>query len=182
MRILGCLSILVAAIDCWIPQAAMAQATISLDPTPACSSCRIELVHVATLGEDDGEGFVNATGVLLRDGQGRFLMVDPTRLNSIQVFGNDGRYLRTVGRSGGGPGEFSFIVSMRLGPGDSIHVAELRNMRVSVLTPQYEFARSYRIPAFPKESGLLPLAKGAVLNSTIQTPERVGLQECPVTS
>src|SRR5215213_5330837 len=53
----------------------------------------------------------------------------------IVAFGPDGRFLRTMGRKGSGPGEFQAIRTIQVLPGDSLLVFDGGLNRVSVFAP-----------------------------------------------
>lgn len=64
------------------------------------------------------------------------------------IFSPDGRLLQRLGRRGEGPGEFGEFNRVRRGPADSVIVFDYLT-RVSVLTPDGRYVRSYRVPALP---------------------------------
>ena len=77
--------------------------------------------------------------------------------NQIRFFDADGMYLRSVGRKGGGPGEFRIMFSMwRMGP-DSLAVFEYGNARISVLGDNGAFGRTLRVDQVPGRPTLIPM-------------------------
>jgi hypothetical protein len=50
----------------------------------------------------------------------------------VRVFGSDGRYKRTIGRRGQGPGEFASVRRLLTLPGDSLAVFDATKQRVSI--------------------------------------------------
>jgi hypothetical protein len=72
------------------------------------------------------------------------ILVGQTEDGHIKVFGQDGS-ISTIGRSGGGPGEFNRLT--RIGwLGDSLWTLDPGLMRISLFGPDYEFVRSYPSP------------------------------------
>ncbi len=68
--------------------------------------------------------------------------------SEIRFFDSNGRHIRTVGRSGGGPGEFSDKHGLRaLGHwmGDTLYTWDLYAQTLSVFSPDGEFVRSNRL-------------------------------------
>ncbi|HKJ93173.1 MAG TPA: hypothetical protein VJ957_08395 [Longimicrobiales bacterium] len=92
---------------------------------------------------------------LAGDSAGDLYVLD-TQARHVQKYGPDGRYLASYGRKGGGPGELEQPLSLALGPGDSLWVADFSNTRFTILPQDGGDARSIRFPesAFPM-SGLV---------------------------
>lgn len=77
----------------------------------------------------------------------------------IRQYDSAGRYLRSFGGKGTGPGEFSGSqMSVLIGRGDSIIVPDFGNRRISVFTPDGKFARMMPITL----TGVIPARWGAL--------------------
>jgi len=63
----------------------------------------------------------------------------------IQVFGPDGRYVRTIGRKGQGPGEFSGPNSIDVDDEGHLYVLDNRQKRIQVFTTSGEALKSIRV-------------------------------------
>lgn len=87
-------------------------------------------------------------------GQVRSLAVDPlariyvveAQSQEIRVFGSDGRHVRTIGRKGGGPGEFQRALHAAFGPDGRLWVADPANGRVSVMDTTGSLVDSHPMP------------------------------------
>lgn len=77
------------------------------DADPAA---RWRLTEIVRIGRLDGVGpdVFGMVGSLVEDALGRLWIAD-SRAGEIRVFDREGQYVRTVGRPGGGPGEFSSL-------------------------------------------------------------------------
>ncbi len=64
----------------------------------------------------------------------------------IRVFDAAGRHVRTVGRKGGGPGEFQGAVHAQFGPDGHLWVMDPQNNRISVIDTAGAFVESHRAP------------------------------------
>jgi hypothetical protein len=89
------------------------------------------------------------------DGAGKLFIWDPNSFR-IQVFDADGAFLRTVGRQGRGPGEFSeaFGTRFRVSPGGELAV--LDGGRVQFFDPSGAYERGVQLP--PVSSDFVVLA------------------------
>jgi hypothetical protein len=84
-----------------------------------------------TSGDTLQELYQVVTPFLLQDGR---LVVPSSGANAIKVFGPDGRYLKTLGRAGEGPGEFAWL--MAAWPrGDTIEAFDARLGRITQFLP-----------------------------------------------
>ena len=125
-------------------------------------SAGIEIVEVAALptepvgwalsaeprvvigGDATGEGaeLYRVNGAARRS-DGRIVVGNGGTLE-LRLFDPDGTPAGSVGRSGGGPGEFGALALVGLLPGDSALVHDARNRRFTVLTPEMTLGRSFQ--------------------------------------
>ncbi len=75
------------------------------------------------------------------DAGGRLHVLDSGNAR-VQVFGPDGRYVRTIGRRGQGPGEFADPNSIAVDRQGRIYVLDDAQKRVQVFTPAGEVVRT----------------------------------------
>jgi len=125
-----------------------AQPKVVLSGPATCRECRIELERVITLGDAKGPGLLQEQSSVATDRRGRFYLssnYDPT----VVVFDARGRFLRKLGRTGPGPGEFSSRVAMLIGPGDSLYAIELGGNRMSLFSPNYAWVRTSSLALTP---------------------------------
>lgn len=93
--------------------------------------------------------FTNVSSAVRRADGG--VAVADARAAVISLYDADGRHVRTTGGRGGGPGEFQFLSSMTLLPGDTMAAYDLSNGRVSLFDPAGAFVRAVTIT--PPETG-----------------------------
>lgn len=85
-------------------------------------------------------------GTRLSDGR---VIVADRMAAAVHFFDADGNSLRSVGRMGGGPGEFSLLNWFgRCGP-NTVHGWDARLKRMTVLTVEGELVTTYALPADP---------------------------------
>lgn len=107
------------------------------------------------IGGGTGAGPYRVVGAT-RLGDGR-IVVASAATNALDLYAADGRHLRTIGRPGGGPGEFQALFWVGRLAGDSIAAWDAAVGRLSVFTPAGEFVRGVT----PRSSlGLFPEAAG----------------------
>ena len=100
-----------------VPMQAGANFRIGSDVS--CASCSIVIDTVATL-----RNIFSFAGSLARDtATGAIYAVDRSD-NLLKVFSAEGRLMQTIGRRGGGPGEYEDVRNVLLGPGQTIHVLD----------------------------------------------------------
>ncbi|MFL5542499.1 MAG: 6-bladed beta-propeller [Longimicrobiaceae bacterium] len=101
------------------------------------------LVPELQIGEADGAaattfGSVSALAV---DSAGRIFVLD-RQPNELHIFTPRGAHIRTVGRSGGGPGEYTSANGLLWRSPDSLLVVDQQGGRYSILTRAGDFVRS----------------------------------------
>ncbi len=90
------------------------------------------------------------------DTQGSFFVLDGGDLR-IMVFGPDGMYLRSFGRSGSGPGEFGYMELVRH-EADRLSIWDANNQRMTVYRTDGRFLESYRAPGTGYSAQCLKIA------------------------
>jgi hypothetical protein len=122
------------------------------------------LVPELVIGALDGhepEVFGAISGVEADDA-GRIFVLD-RQANELRIFSPDGSHIRSVGRSGSGPGEYANANGLRWMAPDSLVVVDQRGNRYSILTREGEFVRSV-----PRTLGFFGWAfEGGVEDGTI---------------
>ena len=77
---------------------------------------------------------------------------DPDLIGRISVFDRDGNFLRVIGETGQGPGEFRTPHALELDSQGRLVVADRHNHRIQILTKDGRFIREYA--GFGRVSGL----------------------------
>jgi DNA-binding beta-propeller fold protein YncE len=77
---------------------------------------------------------------------------DPNLVGRISVFDRQGRFLRTIGKTGTGPGEFRTPHAIRWDSQGRLIVADRHNHRIQILTKDGKYVGEYR--EFSRVSGL----------------------------
>jgi hypothetical protein len=90
--------------------------------------------------------------VRLSDGR---LVVANGGSNEVRVYDASGKHLSTLGRAGGGPGEFQTLRALWLLPADTLLAVDARNNRVTVYTPGPTLSRSFQLQSVAGISGRL---------------------------
>lgn len=118
------------------------QSVFSIASPSTCLECTIRVTPSTRLGSEGDAVGVAILAEAAVDTRGRFAVASPMTVGEILIYEASGRFVRTIGRRGGGPGEFEHPVKLRFGPGDSLHVLEEGIGRFTVFTPALEHARS----------------------------------------
>jgi hypothetical protein len=152
-----------AAFFCGSSAAAQQFATVKNPHTVTCASCRITLDSLFTVGSSSDSVLPGQNLALARDSRGRFVGIGFDRF-SLVFYGTRGAIEQTLGRRGGGPGEFSGtgIRKVIVGAGDSVIVLDDAT-RVSVVSPERKVVREFRLTE--RESALEVLSDGRILTT-----------------
>jgi hypothetical protein len=94
-------------------------------------------------GEETGPGAVLKPGQYAVDRQNRVHIYESAE-GVIKVFGEDGRFVRNVGRKGQGPGEFAQAYFLGFSPDGRLLVTDYQNRRTSIFGPEGDFQGSYQ--------------------------------------
>ena len=115
------------------------QRVVEVSGEVSCLECRITMDTVLTIGGLDGPGshLVDDASRVLVDHRGRIL-VTTTPSNEIAVFSADGKFLREIGGTGEGPGEYYGITNIYVGP-KYVHVFDLNGR--TLLDADHNFVR-----------------------------------------
>jgi len=114
---------------------------------------------VLTIGVVDGppeeQLFGVADAALLSDGR---IVVANSGTSELRIFDRAGRYVRSLGGEGEGPGEFRRITVMDVAAGDSMFVWDQRLRRLSVFSDESGFERTLTFT--PPAGGSFPSYEG----------------------
>ena len=108
----------------------------------------IELVRTIGDVDTDDENLAFDSPVdMAADEAGNIFILDSGN-QRIQVFGPDGKYVRTIGRRGQGPGEFASLNSIAVDRKGNFHVLDDAQKRIQVFTPQGEVLKTIPVAKF----------------------------------
>ena len=171
MRIV-CILLFALGVDHAVAMRLRAQEPEQVSGEVSCAECVITFDTVVTIGGLDGPGLdvVSFFSRVAVDRKGRILVFQAP-YPDISVFDSTGRYLRTIGGRGEGPGEYGVI--SRTGVGHRyIHVFESRVGR-TMLDHDFQVVRTER---FPGQILSVAVASDdvAVFTANVPTPASVG--------
>ena len=92
---------------------------------------------------ESGPGAVLKPGEYAIDGRNRVYIYEAAD-STVKVFGEDGRFLREIGRKGQGPGEFARAFFLGCVPDGRLLVTDFQNRRTSFFGPEGDFLASYQ--------------------------------------
>ena len=137
-----------------------AQGSITVSSVPSCAQCRIALERFAVLGDVDGPGMLVQQARVIADSRRRFYVASPVDPSRVVVFDSGGRYVRALGRAGGGHGEFR-DVPLIVPTGDSLVAFDPAARRATVFGPGHEVIRFFALPV--AVTSAVPFPDGGVL-------------------
>lgn len=127
----------------------------------------VRSVPEVEIGTVDGEGPTSLHRVVgvVRLSDGRVAVANGGS-SEIRLFDAAGGHVGTLGRAGGGPGEFQALTALLRGPGDSLLAWDVRLRRVTVFGPDGGYARDLQLMADGTPLTLVgTLAGGRLLGS-----------------
>ena len=96
---------------------------------------------------------------------------DPNLVGRISVFARNGKFLRTIGKTGTGPGEFRTPHALVFDSKGRLIVADRHNHRIQMLTKEGKFLREY--DNFGRVSGLAIDRNDVIYTSDSESTEKV---------
>jgi hypothetical protein len=164
----------VATVTALSSAAAQSIRTVTIDSRASCARCTIQLTPAVRIGDRDGPGSLdNERSWVVRDSRGRFFVLY-AYATAIKLFDSTGNYVGSLGKKGGGPGEFDGVSGVHIGVGDSLHVLDWGTSRHSVFAPDLKYIRSNPIALQPQLRWIMLPDTRIVENLTIRTPEQLG--------
>jgi hypothetical protein len=112
------------------------------DTAPSCPTCTIRVTQAATLGRRTDSVSPDTWAELAHDSRGRYYVAPTVGGAQIAVYDSLGRFMRTIGQRGDGPGEFQRIQSITVGMHDTLFVLDFLSRRLTVLSPGYHAVRT----------------------------------------
>ncbi len=128
---------------------------------------------VAVIGAAFGEGAYQLgevwPGGLGGDAEGNVYVLD-RMANVVHEYGPDGGHRGSYGRKGQGPGEIQTGIHLRIGPGDTVWVADFGNNRLTGFSREDATSRSISLPQgiWPRHG--LSLGRDAIVMGTLTLP------------
>jgi len=101
----------------------------------------VEELRIGTV-EEIGPALLGQVTALEVDAAGRIYVLEG-QAQELRVFDRAGRYVRTIGRKGGGPGEFNQAIGMAWSPAGHLWVLDPQNNRISVIDTAGTFVTSH---------------------------------------
>jgi hypothetical protein len=115
--------------------------------TPMEPAATIQLKEEWRLGGDteDEDEFFGLITAIQTDAEGRVYILD-SQLHEVKIYTAGGEYVKSIGREGEGPGEFSNAASMILMPDGKVGVIQLVPGKIVLLTKDGEPAGEHPLP------------------------------------
>jgi hypothetical protein len=154
-----------------VPIPSQGQDVTAIRTDNLCEDCRISVEHVVTLGKAEDPISPTWFSHVAIDDSG-FFFVGPTYApGEIAVYSPGGRFIRSLGRQGEGPGEFEGIRLVRITGGDTLHV--FSQWRHTVMSIAGDVIETSPFSVTSREAFIL--GDGRILASAIiPTPDQIG--------
>ena len=169
-------SILAAGLCCFAAVSACSR--VSSSDSAGSAIPQWSLIEELRLGRIDGDGpHVFGNQLSLEATADGTLFVADRQHSEIRVFDLQGRHLRTIGRSGSGPGEFRDLLGIAFDPVGRLWAADFANRRYSIFGSDLELeeSRPY-LDAFRASSWDGPIDREGALHNYTTLWSEAGLQ------
>jgi hypothetical protein len=131
-------------------------------------------LSVATTIREDGPGAGPLGRIAVNADSSLWAVAEGFNPSQVTVYSSSGAYVRTLGRTGDGPGEFRNVMTLAT-LGDSLFVYDNVHLRESVFDFSGRLHRSRGVP--PRPFRAVPFRDGRlVVNAQDTSPGRVGAQ------
>lgn len=142
---------------------------------PACETCAIHIGARSVFVPDIGTTANSSGRIIGTAGRGRWV-IGSGNGGPPDIYDALGRHIGTVGRRGGGPGEFQSAIAFAVGPGDSLAIVDPVNGRVHILDPMLRPVRAWSLPQNTVTGGMIWLAGKSqlALSGLRTTPAEIG--------
>lgn len=127
------------------PRAAAAQEWVSISAEPP--ACSVALTETLQLGQLDDPGTIGLRPEITRTGGAEFIVASVENRGELLVYDAEGRFLRTFGAPGEGPGEFRAPGRVRLGSGGGVLILDILNRRITRVSEGGEVLRTVDVRA-----------------------------------
>lgn len=138
-----------------------------------------EVYRAGGLDAPDWAQFASG-GPVSFDASGNLHILDPGNYRVV-VIDPQGRFVKTIGRQGEGPGEFGFTFRMVVWRDGRLAVNDLQNNAIHLFSPGGEFDHSIRVPSHVSLTSIRPDPNGHALyargSSSSTSPIREALAE-----
>lgn len=138
-----------------------------------CSSCRLSISRVVSLGDATGAGMVSQQGQVARDARGYYYVTSNVDLGRALVFAPNGRFVASMGRHGSGPGEFQDRPLIRRIPG-GIAAFDLVARRVSTFDAQRKLRTTTQLE-IPVDGAVVLGDQRFVIAAEVRSRSLIGL-------
>ena len=156
------------------PRSTIPQVAVRNVPSdPSCAACRIDVKEVARLGTQDGPGSIPDLPHAVRSDQaGRYWVF--AGATAPLLYDGNGEFLRVIGTTGAGPGEFRLPRDLVPLPGDSLYIIDSELRRATIFTPSLRPFRTVQLPAALFPSVVLRWPSQVIMNGAFSTPTSAG--------
>jgi hypothetical protein len=127
---------------------------VVISPEVSCPTCRIDLVKVATVDDEEGERAFQLRSFIF-PGWGTGGWYHHTQRGDLYHLDSAGKYIGRLGRLGRGPGEMLEPLAILPARADSIYVIDMQLGMVNVFAGDGKFGRRFAAPVYGNASAAL---------------------------
>ncbi len=143
------------------------------------ATCSLGATPTVSIGVEDGSEEYLLEGIqgARRLSDGRIALGNQSTWQ-VRWYSPEGQYIRSAGRQGEGPGEFTGPYTLHLRPGDTVYAGNSQSFRLLVFGPEGRYVRTIRPdPVVPDPRSIGVLANGLIMlgfDEPVRRPEKAG--------
>jgi DNA-binding beta-propeller fold protein YncE len=122
--------------------------------------------HLGEMDSEDENYMFYKPCDIAGDSEGNLYVLDGGNYR-VQKFDNEGKHLKTFGRSGQGPGEFQWPQSIDIDKNGDAYIADWANCRLEVFSSQGKYLRSIKLMTPVSRIRLLRSGEIAIMNPRV---------------
>jgi hypothetical protein len=123
-----------------------AQPVITISDNVTCGSCSVRFERILDVGSSRDSVLLTPLSAFGVAPDGMVLASPTSERGTIAVYDRNGRFLRTLGRRGDGPGEFRIVANFAFA-GDQVHVLDYGAGKISVFSRDLKLQGTHAIAA-----------------------------------
>ena len=124
---------------------ALTPASAQIRVTQASAPLEISLEKVVEIGDPDGPGALGRPNEVDQRENGEWILTDNVTPGEVKFFSESGAWVRTIGRQGSGPGEYTYAWFIHPLSDNGVEIGDFGNFRITTYDPSLTVTKTRRL-------------------------------------